>query len=131
VLTDGKKHSVDSNDFAITSAGKLSVKAALSKAGTCLLQPMEEVHFQVSEKLVGEITSIVSRNDGYVMGSESTGVDSVEIEAILPSASIPAVSDACAPRQLVREPSILILTNKQSRKLLMEAPIVMNNLRCL
>ena len=94
VLTDGKMHSVDSNDFAFTSAGKLSVKAALSKAGTRLLQPMEEVHFQVSEKLVGEITSIVSRNDGYVMGSESTGFDSVEIEAILPSASIPAVSDA-------------------------------------
>jgi elongation factor G len=94
VLTDGKMHSVDSNDFAFTSAGKLSVKAALSKAGTRLLQPMEEVHFQVSEKLVGEITSIVSRNDGYVMGSESTGLDSVEIEAILPSASIPEVSDA-------------------------------------
>ncbi len=94
VLTDGKMHSVDSNDFAFTSAGKLSVKAALSKAGTRLLQPMEDVHFQVSEKLVGEITSIVSRNDGYVMGSESTGLDSVEIEAILPSASIPAVSDA-------------------------------------
>eukprot|EP00986_Skeletonema_menzelii_P004929 scaffold1724_cov150-Skeletonema_menzelii.AAC.2 len=94
VLTDGKMHSVDSNDFAFTSAGKLSVKAALSKAGTRLLQPMEEVHFQVSEKLVGEITSIVSRNDGYVMGSESSGLESVEIEAILPSASIPAVSDA-------------------------------------
>ncbi|KAK1746279.1 putative ribosome-releasing factor [Skeletonema marinoi] len=92
--TDEKMHSVDSNDFAFTSAGKLSVKAALSKAGTRLLQPMEEVHFQVSEKMVGEITSIVSRIDGYVMGSESTGVDSVEIEAILPSASIPAVSDA-------------------------------------
>jgi elongation factor G len=94
VLTDGKMHSVDSNDFAFTSAGKLSVKAALAKAGTRLLQPMERVNFQVSEKLVGEITSIVSRNDGYVMGSESTGLDTVEIEAILPSASIPEVSDA-------------------------------------
>ncbi len=94
VLTDGKMHSVDSNDFAFTSAGKLSVKAALSKAGTRLLQPMEDVHFQVSEKLVGEITSIVSRNDGYVMGSEPNGLGSIEIEAILPSASIPAVSDA-------------------------------------
>ena len=94
VLTDGKMHSVDSNDFAFTAAGKLSVKAALSKAGTRLLQPMEQVHFQVSENLVGEITSIVSRNDGYVMGSESKGLGSIEIEAVLPSASIPEVSDA-------------------------------------
>ena len=55
VLIDGKMHSVDSNDFAFTSAGKLGVKAALSKAGSRLLQPMEKVNFQVSEKLVGEI----------------------------------------------------------------------------
>lgn len=94
ILTDGKMHSVDSNDFAFTSAGKLGVKAALSKAGTRLLQPMEEVNFQATERMVGEITSIVSQNDGYVMGSESTAADHVEIAAILPSASIPEVSTA-------------------------------------
>lgn len=94
ILTDGKMHSVDSNDFAFTSAGKLGVKAALSKAGTRLLQPMEEVKFQATDQMVGDITSIVSQNDGYVMGSESTAADHVEIAAILPSASIPEVSNA-------------------------------------
>lgn len=85
-------HSVDSNDFAFTSAGKLAVKNALSNAGTRLLQPMEEVTFSIDEKMQGEISSIVSRNDGYVTGT--SGAEVVEIEACLPSAAIPAVSDS-------------------------------------
>ena len=85
-------HSVDSNDFAFTSAGKLAVKSALSKSGTRLLQPMEKVTFSITEDMQGEITSIVSRNDGYVTGT--AGGNLVEIEAYLPSASIPTVSDS-------------------------------------
>ena len=89
-------HSVDSNDFAFQSAGKLAVKNALSKAGTRLLQPMEHVTFTINDSLQGEITGIVSRNDGYVTGSNSADGsegDLIEIEAFLPSASIPDVSD--------------------------------------
>lgn len=92
ILTDGKMHSVDSNDFAFTSAGKLAIKNALSKGGTRLLQPVERVKFTINEELQGEINSIVSRNDGYVTGT--AGLDMVEIDAYLPSASIPSVSDS-------------------------------------
>lgn len=93
ILTDGKMHSVDSNDFAFTAAGKLAVKNALSKAGTSLLQPMEKVTFTAHKNLQGDITGIVSRNDGYVTGSDNIDGDDVQVEACLPSCSIPEVSN--------------------------------------
>jgi elongation factor G len=92
-LIDGKMHSVDSNDFAFTAAGKLAVKNALSKSGTCLLQPMEKVTFIANKNLQGDITGIVSRNDGYVTGSDTVDGDDVMVEACLPSCSIPEVSN--------------------------------------
>lgn len=92
ILTDGKMHSVDSKDVAFVSAGRLAIKSALSKCGTRLLQPLEHVTFTISEEMQGEINSIVSRNDGYVTGTSGGGP--VEIEAYIPSAKIPAVSDS-------------------------------------
>jgi elongation factor G len=95
ILTDGKMHSVDSKDIAFQSAGKQAVKAALDKAGTRLLQPMEKVTFLVDEKLQGEVTSIVSRQDGYVttVSPSAERSDLTEIDAILPTASIAEVSE--------------------------------------
>jgi hypothetical protein len=78
-------HLVDSNDFAITAVGKLAVKNALSKAGTRLLQPMEKVISTAHKNLQGDITGIVSRNDGYVTGSDNIDGDDVQVEACLPS----------------------------------------------
>lgn len=92
-LVDGKMHSVDSNDFAFTAAGKLAVKNALSKAGTSLLAPMEKVTFTANKNLQGDITGIVSRSDGYVTGSDTTDGDDVIVEACLPTCSIPEVSN--------------------------------------
>jgi elongation factor G len=93
ILTDGKMHSVDSNDFAFTAAGRLAVKHALSKAGTSLLQPMEKVTFTANKNLQGDITGIVSRNNGYVTGSDVDTGEEVQVEACLPSCSIPEVSN--------------------------------------
>lgn len=86
-------HSVDSNDFAFQSAGKLAVKHALSKAGTRLLQPMEKVIFMTNKNLQGDIVGIVTRKDGYVTGSNTVDGGDIQIEACLPSSSIPEVSD--------------------------------------
>mmetsp|Transcript_14516 Transcript_14516/g.31051 ORF Transcript_14516/g.31051 Transcript_14516/m.31051 type:complete len:97 (-) Transcript_14516:28-318(-) len=57
---------------------------------------MEQTTFVISDAEQGEVNSVVSRNDGYVTGSDSAGDGSgqIEISAILPSANIPAVSDA-------------------------------------
>jgi len=93
-LIDGKMHSVDSKDIAFQSAGRLAVKAALEKGGTNLLQPMEEVTFQIDEALQGEISAIVARGDGYVTATNAPDSQGhLEVEAVLPSASISEVSD--------------------------------------
>ena len=93
ILVDGKMHSVDSKDIAFQSAGKQAVKAALERGGTRLLQPMEKVTFVIDESLQGEISSIVSRLDGYVTSTDPS-VAQVEMEAILPTAAIEDVSTA-------------------------------------
>jgi elongation factor G len=94
VLVDGKMHSVDSKDIAFQSAGRLAVKAALSKAGTRLLQPMEKVTFLIDDKHLGEINGLVSRHDGYVTSTDPGSNHRAEITAVLPSSSIGYVSDA-------------------------------------
>jgi elongation factor G len=97
ILTDGKMHSVDSKDIAFQSAGKLAVKAALEKGGTRLLQPMEKVVFVIDEKLQGEINTIVTRGSGYVTSTNPSTMDGggtrLEVEAIIPTATIGSVSD--------------------------------------
>jgi elongation factor G len=98
IVTDGKMHSVDSKDVAFQSAGKLAVKAALEKGGTRLLQPMEKVVFVIEEKLQGDINTIVTRGNGYVTSTNpSSSIDGdstkLEVEAIIPTATIGEVSD--------------------------------------
>lgn len=92
-LVDGKMHSVDSKDIAFQSAGKQAVKAALERGRTRLLQPMELVTFVIDENLQGDISSIVSRHDGYVASTNPSGTE-VEVETILPTAAIEDVSTA-------------------------------------
>ena len=96
-LVDGKMHSVDSKDIAFQSAGKHAVKAALERGKTRLLQPMEKVTFVIDNRMQGDVNTIVSRYDGYVTSStpsSQAGSTALEMEAILPTASIGEVSDA-------------------------------------
>lgn len=93
-LVDGKMHSVDSKDIAFQSAGKQAVKAALERGGTRLLQPMDQVTFVIDEDLQGEVSSIVSRQDGYVTSTNPASEGQVEMQAVLPNASIEDVSNS-------------------------------------
>mmetsp|Transcript_37017 Transcript_37017/g.45259 ORF Transcript_37017/g.45259 Transcript_37017/m.45259 type:complete len:255 (+) Transcript_37017:1467-2231(+) len=92
-LTDGKMHSVDSKDIAFQSAGKLAVKNALEQAKTKLLQPMEKVTFTVHADLQGDVSAIVSRQDGYMTSTHPLENGILEMETILPTAAISQVSD--------------------------------------
>lgn len=92
-VTDGKMHSVDSKDIAFQSAGRQAVKSALEKATTILLQPMEKVKFTIDENLQGDINGIISRSDGYVMDSTLKENHLAEVDAIIPAANIPEVSE--------------------------------------
>lgn len=94
ILIDGKMHSVDSKDIAFQSAGKLAIKAALQQGKTKILQPMENVVFNVPESLQGEINSIISRVEGYVTTTDAdVDHNTIIVESVIPSASIGEVSD--------------------------------------
>jgi elongation factor G len=83
-LVDGKAHSVDSSDMAFQTAGGLALRDAASKAGTCILEPVDEVAVTVPDELVGTIMGDLSSRRGHVLGSEPAGDERTLVRAEVP-----------------------------------------------
>ena len=58
-----------------------------------LLEPMEKVTFTIDESLQGDVNSIVSRSDGYIIDTLLKDNHEAEIDAIIPAACIEEVSE--------------------------------------
>ncbi|MEM7777655.1 MAG: elongation factor G, partial [Pseudomonadota bacterium] len=67
-LTDGKHHSVDSNEFAFRAAGRMGVREGFEQAGSVLLQPIESVTIHVPSPFCGDLVSLISTLHGQVLG---------------------------------------------------------------
>jgi elongation factor G len=83
-LLDGKAHSVDSSDAAFQTAGALALKDAAGSAGSCLLEPVDELEVTVPDELVGPVMSDLSGRRGRVLGSEPDGAGTTVVRAEVP-----------------------------------------------
>lgn len=83
-LTDGKSHSVDSSDMAFQTAGGLALRDAAAQAGTCFLEPVDEIEVLVADALVGTVMGDLSARRGKVLGSDPGDAGTVRVRAHVP-----------------------------------------------
>ena len=87
-LLDGKAHSVDSSDMAFQTAAALALREAATAAGTCLLEPVDDIAVVVPDGLVGTVMSDLSGRRGRVTGSEPAGEERTLVRAEVPEVEI-------------------------------------------
>lgn len=83
VILDGSTHAVDSSELAFNRAGALAVSAALSKAGTTILEPVMRMNVEGPSSSLGDILGDLQKRGGQVQNvQESEGRS--EIQAFAP-----------------------------------------------
>ncbi len=70
-LYDGKEHSVDSNENAFKTAGKMAFKEAFLSAKPVLLEPIYDVEISVPSERMGDVMGDISSRRGKIMGMDS------------------------------------------------------------
>ncbi|BDY03032.1 elongation factor G [Ferrimonas sp. YFM] len=88
VVLDGKHHSVDSKEIAFISAGKKAFLEAVSKAGPVILEPLVDMHVQVPQEKMGDITGDLSALRAMVCGTEALDNAQVDINVEAPLAAL-------------------------------------------
>ena len=69
-VTDGKHHTVDSDEMSFKMAGSLAFREAITGAGTTVLEPFSVVSVTAPDDLQGEILGDLSSRRGQVTGTE-------------------------------------------------------------
>lgn len=87
-LLDGKTHSVDSSDMAFQMAGSLALRAAVEKAGMCLLEPVMVLEVVIPDALTGDVMGDLSARRGRIMGTEPAGPGRTRVSAQVPEAEL-------------------------------------------
>ena len=90
-VTDGKHHTVDSDEMSFKMAGSLAFREAISGAGTTVLEPYSVVSVTAPDDLQGEILGDLSSRRGQVTGTEvGPGEREITVVASVPSSEIVA-----------------------------------------
>ena len=88
VVTDGKAHSVDSDEMSFRMAGTTALKEALPQAGVVVLEPISHVEVTVPAELQGEVLGDLQQRRGQVEGTEQARGTDVIITASVPTAEL-------------------------------------------
>lgn len=70
-ITDGKMHSVDSNDMAFQIASANAFKQAIRQAAPIVLEPIYEVSILCAQDVMGDIMSDLQSRHGVIQGMDT------------------------------------------------------------
>ena len=87
-LTDGKQHSVDSNEMAFKNAAIIAFKDAYMKCGPIILEPFDKITVNVSNDYLGAVLSDLSKRRGKIQSSEEDAYGNLDVVALVPEAEI-------------------------------------------
>ncbi|MDD6226483.1 MAG: elongation factor G [Bacilli bacterium] len=87
-LTDGKQHSVDSNEMAFKNAAIIAFKDTYMKCGPILLEPFDKITVNVSNDYLGAVLSDLSKRRGKIQSSEEDAYGNLDVVALVPEAEI-------------------------------------------
>jgi elongation factor G len=84
VVYDGKSHPVDSKEVAFVAAGRKAFLEAVNKARPIVLEPIVNIHVNVPEQNIGDITGDLSSKRGQVSGTNPVAGGLVGINGQVP-----------------------------------------------
>lgn len=70
-IYDGSYHDVDSSEMAFKIAGSMALKAAKSKCGPAILEPIMKVEVTVPEEYMGDVMGDINSRRGRIEGMEA------------------------------------------------------------
>jgi len=70
ILTDGKYHSVDSNELAFKLAAGIAFKEACKTAKPTILEPIYKIEVTIKDEYLGDVLGDVNKRRGRVLGME-------------------------------------------------------------
>ena len=82
-VVDGSFHAVDSSEMAFKIAGSMAIRAALSKAGPVLLEPVMDLQVITPGEYLGEVLADLNSRRGRIRSMEGQG-DTQVLEADAP-----------------------------------------------
>jgi len=88
VLTDGKYHSVDSNELAFKLAAGIAFKEACKTANPTILEPIFKVEITTKDEYLGDVLGDISKRRGRVLGMEPANPGYQKVIAEAPEAEI-------------------------------------------
>lgn len=87
-VTDGKYHSVDSDEMSFRMAGAIALREALPQAGTVVLEPISHLEVTVPGELQGEVMGDLQQRRGQLEGTELGNGGEVIVLASVPTSEI-------------------------------------------